>query len=66
MSTVDYYEWIKCGKEIELVSDGHYECQHCKKENQMQNLYSMTEEEIAELYKVLIEEAEESNDEISR
>lgn len=32
----------------------------------MQNLYSMTEEEIAELYKVLIEDLEESNDEISR
>ncbi len=30
----------------------------------MQNLYSMTEEEIAELYKVLIEDLEESTDEI--
>ena len=32
----------------------------------MQNLYSMTDEEIAELYKVLIEDLEESTDEISR
>ena len=36
------------------------------KENQMINLYNMTEEEIAELYKVLIEDFEESNNEISR